>query len=248
MIVSGRDFYLNALAYTVLLSTLPTPSDFMIKGKENLWHLWHCSNFGGNWRERGGPYSRELKQRRFWPTHVNRKLTSCILGQWFCPNFRANRLYKAKINSDTNLFKASHFRLTCGRVDCGHACSLIPLFLNLVKLIFDPSTYASDCLRIKLLSSLPDSHAQRRSGFEIVVKLCLVWSWLPRPQKKRNCSWNDDKQVSPFLSWSLPTSALLWIFSVRCSGFTIAPRNHDLPFGVNFGIFYLVIPNTRILW
>ena len=34
MIVSGRDFYLNALAYTVLLSTLPTPSDFMIKGKK----------------------------------------------------------------------------------------------------------------------------------------------------------------------------------------------------------------------
>ena len=30
---------------------------------------------------------RELKQRRFWAIHVNRKWTFCILLQWFYPNF-----------------------------------------------------------------------------------------------------------------------------------------------------------------
>ena len=147
--------------------------DFMITGKGNLWHLWHSSNFGGNWRERGGPHSRELKQRRFWATHVNRKLmTFCILGQWFCANFRANRLYKAKINSNTNLFASRHFK---------REKASLPFDVHVVVLIvvthahdtavfkfgetnFRPSTYASDCVRKKLLSSLPDSHAQRRSG------------------------------------------------------------------------------------
>jgi len=33
----------------------------------------------------------ELKQRHFWATRVNQKLTFCILLQWPCPNFRANR-------------------------------------------------------------------------------------------------------------------------------------------------------------
>ena len=39
---------------------------------------------------------RELKQRRFWATHVYRKLPFFIFGRWFCPNFQSNRLYKSK--------------------------------------------------------------------------------------------------------------------------------------------------------
>ena len=41
-------------------------------------------------------HNRELKQRRFWATHVNRKLPFFIFGRWFCPNFQSNRLYKSK--------------------------------------------------------------------------------------------------------------------------------------------------------
>ena len=39
---------------------------------------------------------RDLKQRRFWAMHVNRKLPFFIFGRWFCPNFQSNRLYKSK--------------------------------------------------------------------------------------------------------------------------------------------------------
>ena len=42
------------------------------------------------------PNIRELKQRRFWATHVNRKWTFYILWQWFCPNFRANPRYSCR--------------------------------------------------------------------------------------------------------------------------------------------------------
>ena len=41
-------------------------------------------------------YIKELKQRRFWATPVNRKLPFFIFGRWFCPNFQSNRLYKSK--------------------------------------------------------------------------------------------------------------------------------------------------------
>ena len=38
-----------------------------------------------------------LKQTRFWATYVNRKSVDLsILGLWFCPHFRANRLCKNK--------------------------------------------------------------------------------------------------------------------------------------------------------
>ena len=39
---------------------------------------------------------RELKQRRFWPTQVNRAYTFYIPEQWFCPYFQLNRLWKCK--------------------------------------------------------------------------------------------------------------------------------------------------------
>ena len=38
----------------------------------------------------------ELTQKHFWAMHVNQKWTFCILLQWPCPNFRANRLRKSK--------------------------------------------------------------------------------------------------------------------------------------------------------
>ena len=37
---------------------------------------------------------RELKQRRFWATHVNRKWTFCTLEPWFWTNFWADRFCK----------------------------------------------------------------------------------------------------------------------------------------------------------
>ena len=40
------------------------------------------------------PRNSELRLRRFWATHVNRKWTFCPLEPWFWPNFGANRLYK----------------------------------------------------------------------------------------------------------------------------------------------------------
>ena len=38
--------------------------------------------------------TRELKQRRFWATHVNRKWTFCTLEPWFWTNFWTDRFYK----------------------------------------------------------------------------------------------------------------------------------------------------------
>ena len=37
------------------------------------------------------PYWKSLRQRRFWATHANRKLTFAIPLQWFYPNWRAYR-------------------------------------------------------------------------------------------------------------------------------------------------------------
>ena len=236
--------------------------------KEN---LWHSSNFGGNWRERGGPHSRELEQRRFWATHVNRKLTFCILRQWFCPNFRANRLYKAKINSNTDLFALRHFKREKASLPFDvRSCWLWSrMLIDAAVSKFGETSFRPQYLRFWLRAYKASFFSPWRSCAEqiwfrdcgetlsgVVVTTSssvardrLFWGEGDGKERTRgNCSWNDDKQVSPFLTWSLPTSALLWIFSVRCSGFTIAPRNHELPFGVNFGIFYLVIPNTRILW
>ena len=39
---------------------------------------------------------RELKQPRFWATHVNRKWPFFIFKRWFRPNFQSNRLYNSK--------------------------------------------------------------------------------------------------------------------------------------------------------
>ena len=40
--------------------------------------------------------SRELKQHRFWATHVNRKWPFSIFWRWFRANFQSNRLYNSK--------------------------------------------------------------------------------------------------------------------------------------------------------
>ena len=42
------------------------------------------------------PNNRELKQQRFWVTHVNRKWPFFIFWRWFRPNFQSNRLYNSK--------------------------------------------------------------------------------------------------------------------------------------------------------
>ena len=39
---------------------------------------------------------RELKQQRFWATHVNRKWPFFIFWRWFHTNFQSNRLYNSK--------------------------------------------------------------------------------------------------------------------------------------------------------
>ena len=56
---------------------------------------------------------RELKQRRFWTTHANRKWTFYIPEQWFCQNFQLNRLYRStgvKKLSDTNFIASRHIK------------------------------------------------------------------------------------------------------------------------------------------
>ena len=79
-------------------------------------------------------YIRELKQRCFWATHVNRNWTFCTRQQRFWTNSWANCLFKSKTLSNTNLVtsrhekcvaqkrcclnsllqeKNAHFRLTC---------------------------------------------------------------------------------------------------------------------------------------
>ena len=54
--------------------------------------------------------NRELKQRRFWATHVNRKWTFFILGQRFCPDFSPHRLYK---NKDSYQYKSGAVKAYC---------------------------------------------------------------------------------------------------------------------------------------
>ena len=51
---------------------------------------WNLSD-----RPRRINFNSELKQRRFWATHVNRKWSFFIFGQWFCPSFRTTRLYNS---------------------------------------------------------------------------------------------------------------------------------------------------------
>ena len=48
--------------------------------------------------------SRELKQRLFWATLVNRKCTFYNPEQWFCSNFQLNCLYKCKETSKQYTF------------------------------------------------------------------------------------------------------------------------------------------------
>ena len=55
-----------------------------------------------DWLQFSCKFKRELKQRRFWATHVNRKWTFCTLEPWFWTNFWADRLCK---NEDTWQYK-----------------------------------------------------------------------------------------------------------------------------------------------
>ena len=65
--------------------------------------------------------TRELKQRRFWATHVNRKWPFFIFWRWFRANFQSNRLYNSKEAKEYKFYirgmfirgKIPHFRLTC---------------------------------------------------------------------------------------------------------------------------------------
>ena len=63
--------------------------------------------------------SRELKQQRFWATHVNRKWPFFIFWRWFRANFQSNRLYNSKEAKEYKFYqgflrgKIPHFRLTC---------------------------------------------------------------------------------------------------------------------------------------
>ena len=64
---------------------------------------------------------RELKQWRFWATHVNRKWPFFIFWRWFRANFQSNRLYNSKEAKEYKFYirgmfirgKIPHFRLTC---------------------------------------------------------------------------------------------------------------------------------------
>ena len=69
------------------LVTLSTPSMRCTR-------LWMRSNSTKNWRQ--PPNISELKERRFWATHVNRKWCFFFFGQWFCLNFWTTRLYNGK--------------------------------------------------------------------------------------------------------------------------------------------------------
>ena len=59
-------------------------------------------------------HNRKLKQRRFWATHVNRKLPFFIFGRWFCPNFQSNRLYRSKETKQYKLHSVKGKVLTSG--------------------------------------------------------------------------------------------------------------------------------------
>ena len=53
--------------------------------------------WGGGWgKTNHTPMNRELKQQRFWGTHVNRKWPFFIFWRWFRANFQSNRLYNSK--------------------------------------------------------------------------------------------------------------------------------------------------------
>ena len=58
--------------------------------------------------------NKELKQRRFAATYVNRKWTFFILGQWFCLNFRQGNLTIQNLETSMPIIReSSHFRFTC---------------------------------------------------------------------------------------------------------------------------------------
>lgn len=166
----------------------------MIKGKENLWHLWYCSNFGGNWREGGGPQGWDVFYKRTstgnellysWPGQVSlqvdmRSSKASLLK--LLVSSKHSRSWDNKLNNMSLMSVELSLVFACTTYVVVTHAHWYPRFLYSLKLIFDPNTYASHFERIKLLSSLPGDHAQRRSGVEIVVKLCLVWAWLPRLQ------------------------------------------------------------------
>ena len=49
--------------------------------------------------------NRELKQRPFAATYVNRKWTFCILGQWFCLNFQAKKLNNTNLEASMHIIR-----------------------------------------------------------------------------------------------------------------------------------------------
>ena len=55
-------------------------------------------------------FQENLKQGRFWATYVNRKWTFCTLEPWFWTNLGANRFFKSKTLSNTNLVMPRHIK------------------------------------------------------------------------------------------------------------------------------------------
>ena len=49
--------------------------------------------------------NRELKQRPFAATYVNRKWTFCIPGQWFCLNFQAKKLNNTNLEASMHIIR-----------------------------------------------------------------------------------------------------------------------------------------------
>ena len=90
--------------FVLILSTNNAPSKLstwdvfflgwrVILTAAGLVHSVECSTAE---REVAGWTNRELKQQRFWATHVNRKWPFLIFWRWFRANFQSNRLYNSK--------------------------------------------------------------------------------------------------------------------------------------------------------
>ena len=55
-----------------------------------------CNLTEKRYHERASLDTRELKQQRFWATHVNRKWPFFKFWRWFRANFQLNRLHNSK--------------------------------------------------------------------------------------------------------------------------------------------------------
>ena len=74
--------------------------------KQNICSARRVTRLAGSIRSRQD--NRELKQRCFWATHVNRKCTFCIIGQWFYQNFRQILLIRGRTLSSTIVVAFRH--------------------------------------------------------------------------------------------------------------------------------------------